>query len=52
MFSEVLFDPTALFDKKTVRKMIHGLDQGRKNQERLFGLVLLELWRREYSMTL
>ena len=50
-FQEVLFDKECLFDKKTVIGLIHGQDKGRNNQERLFGLVMLELWRREYQVS-
>ena len=49
-FFEILEDPQCLFDKKAVRKLIRGQDHGMHNQERLFGLVLFELWRREYRM--
>lgn len=52
LFHEVLLDKQSIFDKKTVARLLHGQDQGRNNNERLFSLVLFELWRREYSMTL
>jgi asparagine synthase (glutamine-hydrolysing) len=29
-------------------ELLDGQAQGRANSERLFGLVLFELWRREY----
>jgi asparagine synthase (glutamine-hydrolysing) len=51
-FHEVLLDKECLFDKKTVIGLIRGQDRGRYNQERLFGLVLFELWRREYKVSL
>jgi asparagine synthase (glutamine-hydrolysing) len=51
-FREILTDPRSLFDIKTVAKLMRGQDRGMQNQERLFGLVLFELWRREYGMTL
>lgn len=51
-FHEILLDKQCLFDKKAVTGLIRGQDQGRNNNERLFGLVLFELWRREYHMTM
>ena len=51
-FNEILLDEQCLFDKKTVTGLLRGQDQGRNNSERLFGLVMFELWRREYHMTL
>jgi asparagine synthase (glutamine-hydrolysing) len=51
-FNEILLDEQCLFDKKTVTGLLRGQDQGRNNSERLFGLVIFELWRREYHMTL
>jgi asparagine synthase (glutamine-hydrolysing) len=47
-----LLDEKCLFDKETVMGLFHGQDQGRNNQERLFGLALFELWRREYEISL
>ncbi len=52
LFKEVLFDSNSIFEKKTVNSLFHGQDKGRNNNERLFSLVLFELWRREYSMAL
>lgn len=51
-FHDVLLDEQCLFDKKATSRLLHGQDQGRNNSERLFSLVLFELWRREYRMTL
>jgi hypothetical protein len=39
-----------MFDKKFVRELLSGQDQGRNNSERLFSLVLFELWRDEYKI--
>jgi asparagine synthase (glutamine-hydrolysing) len=52
LFHEVLLDPQTIFDKKAVKRLLCGLDRGCNNAERLFSLVLFELWRREYSMKL
>jgi len=51
-FHEILLDKQCIFDKKAVTGLIRGQDQGRNNNERLFGLVLFELWRREYRMAM
>ena len=51
MFHQVLLDPQTMFDRRTVRQLLSGQDRGRSNGERLFGLVLFELWRREYGVT-
>jgi asparagine synthase (glutamine-hydrolysing) len=42
----------SLFDRKTVSALLAGQDQGRTNSERLFALVLFELWRREYQISM
>lgn len=51
LFDEVLRDSQCCFDAATVNGLLHGQDQGRNNGERLFGLVMFELWRREYAVT-
>jgi len=51
LFDEVLRDPGCSFDKGTVEGLLRGQDKGRSNGERLFALVLFELWRREYAVT-
>jgi asparagine synthase (glutamine-hydrolysing) len=52
LFDEVLLDPECSFDADTVDSLLRGQDRGRSNGERLFALVLFELWRREYGVTL
>jgi asparagine synthase (glutamine-hydrolysing) len=49
LFQEVLRDPGCSFDARTVDSLLRGQDKGRSNGERLFALVLFELWRREYG---
>ncbi len=49
LFHEVLLDSQCIFDRRTVSALLHGLD---RVSESLFALVLLELWRREYAVTL
>lgn len=51
LFNEVLRDPRASFEARTVDGLLRGQDRGRSNGERLFALVLFELWRREYRVT-
>ena len=50
-FNEVLRDPQCSFDAVAVDGLLRGQDKGRSNGERLFALVLFELWRREYAVT-
>jgi asparagine synthase (glutamine-hydrolysing) len=51
LFGEVLRDPACSFDPGMVDSLLRGQDRGRSNGERLFALVLFELWRREYGIT-
>ena len=51
LFNEVLRDPKCSFDAGMVDSLLRGQDRGRSNGERLFALVLFELWRREYGVT-
>jgi len=48
-FNDVLLDSKCVFDKKTIIDLFIGLDRGRNNGERLFALLMFELWRREYK---
>ena len=53
LFRETLLgSDDALFDRKTVTKLLAGQMKGRVNSERLFALVLFELWRREYRVSM
>lgn len=51
LFNEVLRDQQCSFDAHTVDSLLRGQDMGRSNGERLFALVLFELWRCEYAIT-
>jgi asparagine synthase (glutamine-hydrolysing) len=52
-FRAVLLDPgQTWFDHGFVRRLLDGESERRSNGERLFGLVMLELWRREYGVQL
>ena len=41
-----------LFNRQCVNDLLDGQAKGRANSERLFALVLFELWRREYKISL
>jgi asparagine synthase (glutamine-hydrolysing) len=51
LFKELLRDPQCSFDLGTVDSLFRYQDKGYKNGERLFALLLFELWRREYKVT-
>jgi asparagine synthase (glutamine-hydrolysing) len=52
-FREVLLDTdNALFDRKAVTRLLAGQAKGMVNSERLFALVLFDLWRREYGISM
>ncbi len=40
------------FNRKEMGKLLEGQAKGRSNSERLFALVMFELWRREYKITM
>jgi asparagine synthase (glutamine-hydrolysing) len=50
LFHEVLYDTKCSFDVGTVDGLLRSQDQGRNNGERLFALVMFELWRKEYGV--
>lgn len=53
LFRDVLLDPgQTLFDHGFVEGLFVGQARGRSNGERLFGLVMFELWRRHYGATI
>lgn len=50
-FREVLLDSAnPFFNSKATAELIDGQRRGRANSERLFALVMFELWRREYKL--
>jgi asparagine synthase (glutamine-hydrolysing) len=50
-FRDVLLDPAQRwFDRRAIEAMLAGESEHRSNAERLFGLVMFELWRREYHV--
>jgi asparagine synthase (glutamine-hydrolysing) len=52
LFWDVLTDPGCIFDSFQIKLLLEGQDKGRNNGERLFGLVIFELWRREYQVSI
>jgi asparagine synthase (glutamine-hydrolysing) len=52
-FHDVLAGPgDTPFSRKELGALLEGQAKGRANSERLFALVMFELWRREYQTTL
>jgi asparagine synthase (glutamine-hydrolysing) len=52
-FREVLLSSNnTLFARKVVNNLLAGQAKGMANSERLFALVLFELWRREYRVSI
>jgi asparagine synthase (glutamine-hydrolysing) len=49
LFHDVLLQPHCLFDRETVLGLLNGQRRGLPNGERLFALVLFELWRQAYA---
>jgi asparagine synthase (glutamine-hydrolysing) len=50
LFWSVLTDESCFFEKNYVLNLLKDQDNGRDNSERLFSLVLFELWRNEYKI--
>ena len=50
LIHDTLLKEKCLFDKNVVYSLIKGLDSGMNNSERLFSLLLIELWKDEYSV--
>jgi asparagine synthase (glutamine-hydrolysing) len=48
----VLLDPgQSVFDHREVERIWNGQMNGKQNGERLFGLLMFELWRKQYGIT-
>ena len=52
LFNSVLFDSSCMFGQRALHGLLRGQARGCSNSERMFALVLFELWRKEYSATL
>jgi asparagine synthase (glutamine-hydrolysing) len=48
-FRDVLNHSESTFDKSVTNELLRGQLKGRANHERLFALVMFELWRQEYG---
>ncbi len=52
-FHDVLLSSeSTVFEHSMIRQLLNGQAAGRANSERLFALVLFELWRREFKISL
>ncbi|WP_026768001.1 asparagine synthase (glutamine-hydrolyzing) [Asinibacterium sp. OR53] len=50
-FREILLDRNQkIFNHQYIQRLFEGQAKGRNNGERLFGLVMFELWRKEYNI--
>jgi len=50
LFWDTLLSADCIFDARAINLLLKEQDMGRSNGERLFSLVLFELWRREYNV--
>jgi len=51
LFKDVLLDANCSFDARIINSLFRGQDRGQNNSERLFALLLFELWRKEYDIS-
>lgn len=49
-FKEILLDKGCTFNKNLIHKLFVDHSSGRSNNERLYTLVMLELWRKKYAI--
>ncbi len=49
-FKSILLDHESSFNKKTINNLFELQKRGYSNSERLFSLVLLELWKKNYNI--
>lgn len=52
LFYDKLLSSNCIFNRKVIKSLLQGQDAGLINSERIFALVLFELWRREYRVSL
>ena len=50
-FFDHLKSQDSLFQSKIIDTLFQGIDKGRNNQEKLFSLLILELWRKNYNIS-
>ncbi len=51
-FDKILLDPSCVFNRSAVTELLKNQDKGHNNSERLFSMVMFELWRDEYDINL
>ena len=51
-FYDVLLDKESIFNKNEIIKTLNANAKGRNNSEKIFGLVMFELWRKSYNASL
>lgn len=52
-FGDVLLgSDNPIFDRRFITTLLDGQKKGRSNSERLFSLIMFELWRKEYGVSL
>jgi asparagine synthase (glutamine-hydrolysing) len=49
-FYDVLLSSDSIYDKKYITQLLKGQEKGLNNSERLFGLVMFQLWKNEYKI--
>jgi asparagine synthase (glutamine-hydrolysing) len=47
---DVLFSKDCIIDKKLSGSLLNGLNYSRSNSDRIFNLVMFELWRKKYNI--
>jgi asparagine synthase (glutamine-hydrolysing) len=52
LFNDTLTSSDSLFSPDVVKSLLTGQDKGRSNSQRLFSMVMFELWRREYKVSI
>ena len=51
-FKAILYDESSSFPSAYITSLLDGIDSNKPCSSKLFGLVLFELWRREYKVAL
>lgn len=52
LINSYLLDESSIFNHNQVKKIIKYQDFGLSNSERIFGLLIFEIWRKKYKVTL
>jgi asparagine synthase (glutamine-hydrolysing) len=50
-FWEILTDNNCIFDRDKIDKILLDQDRGKNNGEKIFGLLMFELWKNEYNIS-